>query len=264
MKCSLNQLDKNQTAYIYKIENLYNGKCYVGQTLRTPHERYVDHIMNLRRGTHHNPHLQNAWNKYGEDCFTFKVLKKTTVEFVDENEVYYIQKIGDYNIQSGGEGHKKLSSETKDKLRKISLQKNTTPEFRRLMSEISKKRWEYPEYKKRVSDSIKRAYEGQHDAVCEKSKKMWEDNTERRVAASKRMSGARNHKAKSVICLTTGERFETITEAGKHYGIKSFLKISSCCTGKRQHCGKLPDGTPLAWKYSDTGDVQSLEVEYGF
>jgi len=38
-------------------------------------QRRKKHIALLRRGAHHCAHLQNAWNKYGEDVFEFCVLE---------------------------------------------------------------------------------------------------------------------------------------------------------------------------------------------
>jgi len=60
---------------IYKIINLINGKFYVGSS--TNHsERFRTHRNKLRSGTHHCAHLQAAWNKYGEDKFTFNVVEE--------------------------------------------------------------------------------------------------------------------------------------------------------------------------------------------
>jgi hypothetical protein len=55
---------------------------------------------------------------------------------------------------------------------------------------------------------------------------------------------------KKVMCVTTGEKFESIAEANKRYNI-SKGKISNVCSGKKKSTGKLPDGTKLVWKYLD-------------
>ena len=60
--------------FIYKIRNVVNGKFYVGSTTNT-RERFRTHRNRLRRNRHHAPHLQAAWNKYGEDCFKFEVVE---------------------------------------------------------------------------------------------------------------------------------------------------------------------------------------------
>ena len=51
-----------------------NGKKYVGSAVNFKRRRRK-HRKSLRKGTHHSPHLQNAWNKYGEDNFKFDVLE---------------------------------------------------------------------------------------------------------------------------------------------------------------------------------------------
>lgn len=61
---------------IYKIVNKINGKFYIGETFNIP-ERWVKHKRNLRKNRHHCAHLQNAWNKYGQDHFDFLIIEET-------------------------------------------------------------------------------------------------------------------------------------------------------------------------------------------
>lgn len=58
---------------IYCIEHKESGKKYVGSASSFL-GRFCGHRNLLSRGTHHSPHLQHAWNKYGEDAFEFKKL----------------------------------------------------------------------------------------------------------------------------------------------------------------------------------------------
>lgn len=58
---------------IYKIRNIINGKFYVGSTVDA-RVRFQAHKRRLKKGTHQSPHLQAAWNKYGEECFKFEVI----------------------------------------------------------------------------------------------------------------------------------------------------------------------------------------------
>lgn len=51
-----------------------------------------------------------------------------------------------------------------------------------------------------------------------------------------------NHKTK-VICVTTGEIFDSVLEAARHYDIKSENGICYCCSYKRIKCGGL------SWMY---------------
>lgn len=62
------------TNVIYKIRNLLNGKFYVGSAQDT-RTRFRQHRRLLRKGIHHCKHLQNAWNKYGEELFKFEVIE---------------------------------------------------------------------------------------------------------------------------------------------------------------------------------------------
>lgn len=63
------------------------------------------------------------------------------------------------------------------------------------------------------------------------------------------MTGGKNPSAKKVICITTGEIFDCIKEAGEKYDVCS-SDISKCCKGKRKSVGKHPvTGEKLVWKY---------------
>lgn len=59
---------------IYKIENLEDGKVYIGSAVNLK-TRYVAHRNALRRGNHGNIHLQRAWDKYGECAFMFSIIE---------------------------------------------------------------------------------------------------------------------------------------------------------------------------------------------
>lgn len=62
---------------IYRIDGP-NGKVYVGSA-KSLSRRWIEHKRDLRRGDHGNAKLQNAWNAYGEEAFTF-----TPIELVHD------------------------------------------------------------------------------------------------------------------------------------------------------------------------------------
>ncbi len=62
---------------IYKIINKVNGKYYVGSSTNIEN-RWKGHKKELRRGVS-TRHLQNAWNKYGEDNFIFGFVETVAV-----------------------------------------------------------------------------------------------------------------------------------------------------------------------------------------
>lgn len=59
---------------VYLILNTVNGKYYVGSA-NVIRVRWEGHKHNLRKDKHCNKYFQNAWNKYGESSFEFKVLE---------------------------------------------------------------------------------------------------------------------------------------------------------------------------------------------
>lgn len=62
------------TCGIYEIVNLITGQRYIGHSKEIEY-RFYSHRLYLGYGTHHNPHLQASWNKYGKDSFEFSILE---------------------------------------------------------------------------------------------------------------------------------------------------------------------------------------------
>jgi len=61
---------------VYQIRNIENDHIYVGSTSKEFRKRWNIHRHLLRKQNHHSPHLQNAWNLYGEDNFVFEILEE--------------------------------------------------------------------------------------------------------------------------------------------------------------------------------------------
>ena len=59
---------------IYNIVNLIDGTIYIGSS-KDCNMRWSYHRVELRSGRHCNGKLQNAWNKYGEEAFEFRVIE---------------------------------------------------------------------------------------------------------------------------------------------------------------------------------------------
>ncbi len=59
------------SAGVYTITCRPTGKQYVGSAGRSMRIRFNRHRSLLSKGIHHCAPLQNAWNKYGADAFTF-------------------------------------------------------------------------------------------------------------------------------------------------------------------------------------------------
>lgn len=67
------------------------GSVYVGSS-KTINTRFSQHKRDLRANKHCNPHLQNAWNKYGESAFFFKSLDFVGAEKLAAREQYFIDR----------------------------------------------------------------------------------------------------------------------------------------------------------------------------
>lgn len=60
-------------AFIYKITNLINNKCYIGKTERTIEKRWKEH---LRKRNSLDLPLYRALNKYGINNFQIEQLEE--------------------------------------------------------------------------------------------------------------------------------------------------------------------------------------------
>ena len=94
---------------IYKIENLINGKIYIGQS-RNIEKRWTAHRtrpFNQNSNQYDSP-LYRSIRKYRLENFSFVVLEETLIEDLDDREIYWIEyyesnnKEKGYNLTDGG------------------------------------------------------------------------------------------------------------------------------------------------------------------
>lgn len=87
--------------YIYCISCETNNKIYIGSTTRSPSKRKSEHFYKLRKGIHPNKHLQNSWDKYGNDSFSFEVIEECKKEECFNREKHYVEKTKCYKKDLG-------------------------------------------------------------------------------------------------------------------------------------------------------------------
>ena len=93
---------------IYMIENILNGKFYIGKTVKTVQDRFKQHIRCAKYGI--NRKLYDAMNHYGIDKFVFYVIEDNiqSEDVLNEREIYWITKLNaienGYNMAEGGQG----------------------------------------------------------------------------------------------------------------------------------------------------------------
>lgn len=120
---------------VYKITCATNGKIYIGSALNL-RRRKASHFRQLHKNKHENLYLQRAFNKYGEDAFTFEVLELVLIpEMLTAREQYWFDKLRPFdkrgfNILSkaGSALGYKHTPETIAKISKANTGKERTPE----------------------------------------------------------------------------------------------------------------------------------------
>lgn len=115
-----------KTCGIYSVTSIRDGKRLIGSSSNIYYRR-ARHKSDLKYNKHGNPHLQNAYNKYGKTNFIFELVQKCNEENLIELEDYYIKafntldkKYGyNFNLASrrtqNEESRKKISAALKGK-----------------------------------------------------------------------------------------------------------------------------------------------------
>lgn len=207
---------------VYKITNNINGKVYIGQTVQYSTRRISNHKYYLRLGTHYSSHLQRAWNKYGEDNFTFENIDTaSSIEELNEKEQYWIAfyksvdpEFG-YNLDHGG-GNGRMTEENKEKLRQRMLGNQYT-KGRKLnetqlaalkagIIKFNKNRKHSDETRKKIGDHFR----GEKSIFF----------------------GKPGVNSKAVICIDTNTKYYSILNAAKELG-HCPKSIRAVCEGKQ-------------------------------
>ena len=232
---------------IYCIENLVNGKKYVGQSVDV-YKRIRGHKNKLNTHKHANSHLQNAWNQYGEENFKFYILEEVPIEVLDDREKYYIKvwnlqnRDFGYNLDSGGNKNKKQSEETRNKIRELHKKENLSQETLDRMKEAARKRCSDPQWRQVQADRLK----GKKLNV-ETREKMSASRTGQKRSDEFKLGQRNAQIGKPVTCVETGEVFVCAKDAAMAKGIGSTMggSILQCCYGKRKTCGEYH------WKFAN-------------
>ena len=94
--------------FIYKIVNNINDKVYIGKTLSSLENRFLEHKRDSARECEKNRPLYKAMSKYGVDNFSIELIEEVPIEVLSQREIYWIEfynsyKYG-YNATKGGDG----------------------------------------------------------------------------------------------------------------------------------------------------------------
>ena len=190
---------------VYRIVNNVNDKLYIGSSIHV-NKRLYEHQSTLKSNCHHNSHLQRAWNKYGEDSFSFEILEVIDgdTDTLRKREQYWIDYYKSYNFNVGynishsamGNSGSEVSEETKEKIRQ------------------------------KTSGELNHFYGKRHTA--ETKKKMRKNHVD--------VSGGNHPRATPVLCVELNAVFDCTRDAERQLGI-NHAHISACCKGQRKTAG---------------------------
>jgi group I intron endonuclease len=150
---------------VYQILNIKDNKRYIGSAANI-FKRFREHKCALRRNLHYSKYLQRAWNKYGENQFTFSILLECEKEMLISNEQKMMNLYDSTNVKKGynlrilacNNLGIKWSEESKKKLSEIRKGKPSnkrgtklSEETKRKLSEINKGKIIPPEQREKIS-----------------------------------------------------------------------------------------------------------------
>lgn len=146
---------------IYSIYNNVSGWIYIGQS-KTIDKRRTEHFRNLRQGKHHNPILQNSYDKHGLNAFEFTEIEKhDTGEGADEAEIFlidYLKFLGAklFNLRDGGFlSYRTMTAETRAKLSKAHSGFRHTEEAKEVIRAAMVGRQFSASTRQKISDALK-------------------------------------------------------------------------------------------------------------
>lgn len=241
-----------------------SGKVYIGITNQKPERRWRPDGSGYRQSTH----FYRAIKKYGWDSFIHEILykglsKEDALRIEKELIQEYKSYENGYNSSLGGDygGYtedvkKKISDAVSDLWKSeeyrqhmsdahVGQQNNIgykhTESAKTHMSEAAKKRWLGDEYRNHMIEKFKNRPK---EFYSEKVKKQYSD-PEQKEKLLAHLYGNHN-RAKKVLCVETGEIFDSVTIAAQSVG-GSRESIGRACRGlaKKSH-GKH-------WRFADEG-----------
>lgn len=232
---------------VYAIRNEVNGKQYIGSSVRLKIRR-THHFKALEAGVHKNRHLQAAFDKYGNDAFSFRILLFCNRSQCIEYEQLCLDKLrSEYNISpvAGSRLGVRVSNETKEKLRTISTGKRLSTEAKQKLSSAALGRKLSSEHKAKIGkgNKGKPVSSEARQMRREKSLAFWSvpENRERMKGASagRRQSDETKEKRKAAYAAKSPEEKDKVVAAahaswtGSKHTQETINKMKSTWARKR-------------------------------
>lgn len=252
---------------IYIIENLINGKVYIGQSKHIK-ARWKAHFSKLKKGIHENDYLQKSWNKYGGNNFKHTIIELCEEDDLNVKERYYIalynatNKNYGYNMTIGGDNANALVSDLAKEKQRIALSGERSSQHKEVICLETKEI--FPTIKE-ASLNVNVHYSAITNCCMHKSntcKNMhWMFLDEYNSSSSDYINQLLNIKPpkreKQIIYLNTGKVFNSIKEASEQLNI-NVNSISQCCSGRRPTAGKDANGEKRIFMYYEDYQAKAL------
>lgn len=239
-----------QTFKVYK-HTLFDGRAYIGITCQPLSRRWRD-----GEGYKTSPYFYRAIQKYGWDAFEHEVLLDNLTEeeaIAKEKELiaeYQTQnRAHGFNLTGGGEGLFNASSELRKRIGENSRRINTGREGSEKQKEVASKRMtgsRNPNYKGRLMTPER------IEQIREIGKRPKSAETRRKMSKS-----AKKHR---VMCVETGQVFESMKEAAEAMGV-GYTTITSAIYDPQRRAAGYHWTTAPEFDFI-TGDVQT-DFGYG-
>lgn len=230
-----------------------NGKSYIGQALDVK-DRKCEHLSELRGGYHYNTYLQNSYNKYKENNFSWTVLEYCDEYELDDREIYWIAYYNTYedgfNANKGGKGNRgyKRTEETKQKLSESLKQAWSIADERRKEFSERMQGDKNPMYGKTGASNP--AYGQDHSGEKNGMYGRHHSNESKELNRQAHL-GKNNKMSKPVICIETQVLFYSQGEAGRIMHCDP-TGINKCCRDVKKTCGGYH------WRYATQEEINNI------
>lgn len=204
---------QNITGTIYLITNITNGMVYVGQTTRLFKKRMYEHRNNYVTSKKSN-NLYKAIQEFGVNNFNFSIIQDNikNITLLNELEKHYIQLYNSLNTNVGYNMVKGGYNTIK------------TPTVYSTSTELVI--YQSKGVKSREVKNLKKQW-----GLYPKDSKVYKQPLKKYTYYIKKVDSNSAHRSKSIICLTTGETFKSVTEAASYFNIQR-TSISHILSGE--------------------------------